>query len=195
MRTVHSALWNSLLKCICRWIHCATWSFNKPNQIIFSPSHITLFMNKVLRFWTRLYFHKSGINRFATALRKAHWLITNHYQLCNLSVYFGYCKKEGKKRGRDGCKCTTWVSLSEYFWMPILWIKTYKNYCCREIYNNCHLGIFHSSSLSLVPALTAILAVAQLYYLFRILSGSSVFKYIRPRLRYCYVAPGAIAFL
>lgn len=63
MRTVYSALWEKLLKCICSWIHCATWSFNKPNQIIFSPSHITLFMNKVLRFWARLYFHESGINK------------------------------------------------------------------------------------------------------------------------------------
>lgn len=74
--------------------------------------------------------------------------------------------------------------------------KTHKNYRGREIHNNCHLGIFHSfNSLSLVPALTAMLAVAQLYCIFRILPCSSIFKQICPRLRHFYVAPSAIAFL
>lgn len=54
-------LCNKLLKCICRQLHCATWSFNKPKQIIFSPSHTILFMNKVFRFWASVYFHYSWI--------------------------------------------------------------------------------------------------------------------------------------
>lgn len=134
------------------------------------------------------------MNRFTIALRKANWLIIFPTNSVICRYILDTRKRMDKKRQRQ---VQTHYSSGSFriFSNANIVGKTHKNYHSREIYNNCHLGIFHSSSLSLVPPLTVILSVVQPNCIFGILSGSSRFKQIRPRLRYFYVASGAIAFL
>ena len=124
--STHYAVWQTL-KCICGRLHCATWSFNKPKQIIFSPSHIILFMNKVFRFWARVYFHESWIRNSWIDLQVFWGRLISYPEStinCVICQYIlGAGEKTKKKRGRGGCKTITEVGLPEYFRMLILWVR------------------------------------------------------------------------